>query len=149
MVGYITPTIADLIHKVALCSMDDVVEKNGVMSLTRVDAFRCWARIDLITTSLFSKEGFSVGETKEKRSHRIVIRGRTDTLISSAAWVYQEKLISQPTWYKVLGTGDVHGDGRFTFLDVRVYEVSDNAAKPVNKVSNNSFIPNGTTNVDI
>jgi len=149
MVGYITPTIADLIHKVALCSMNDVVEQNGVMSLTKVDAFRCWARIDLITTSLFSKDGFSVGENKEKRSHRIVIRGRTGTLISSAAWVYQEKLKSQPVWYKVLGTGDVHGDGRFTFLDVRIFEVSDNASRPMKQVPNNSFIPTGVTNVDI
>ena len=38
-------SISDLRHRIALCSMRDVVEEGGTMMLSRTEVAKCWASI--------------------------------------------------------------------------------------------------------
>lgn len=121
-------TIAELRHKVQLCSQSDVVTTNGNLFLARADVLACWAKIEDKKGSLHGPTGLVTRESHDVRSHKITIRYRTDVDIKSTAWVYEARLKSPPRWFKVLAVAD---QADMFVLDVRLVERSENAMTPV------------------
>lgn len=121
--------IAKLSHKVVLCSQDDVISADGVMTLSRKDVVKTWAAIVAKSGSLFSA-GYSVAEPREKFTHLISMRENTSIVITATAWIYEERLKSPPRWYKVLDIADKDDNGRFIVMKCRLVEKSDDAIKP-------------------
>lgn len=121
-------TIAALKHRVQLCSMQDVVIEAEGMRLIRTEAFKAWAAIETKSGSMFAKEGVVIDEPLSRQSHLITIRYRHDFVISSAAWLYEERRKSEPRWYKVLKVKEA--DCEWWVLSCRLVEKSDLISKP-------------------
>ena len=97
--------IADLAHRIALCTMHDVVEKEGVMTLHREAVTWIWAAIDtaLNLSSFVAPSGYSIRNPVTQATHRIMIRAQSGLEITTAAWAYETRRKSSPRWYKILG----------------------------------------------
>lgn len=122
-------SLSSLTHRVKLCSAKDAVVDGGTVTLARQDALTTWAAIKPKRGSFFV-DGVAAMEDREKVSHCITIRFRPDVQISSTAWVYEERRAAPPRWYKVLAIVDREEKGRWTELDVRLVESSDDLVKP-------------------
>ena len=61
------------------------------------------------------------------KSHVVTIRKQTNVDITSAAWVYEERRISPPIWYKVLGFAE---RGNFIEISDHLHERSEQTQKP-------------------
>lgn len=116
-------------HKVALCSMNDVVDEGGTMRLTRKEVLLTWAKIEVRRGSFIGAAGFSIMQPLDRRTHIITLRHRVDLEITSAAWVYEARLKSAPRWYKVLEI--LNDDGKDILVYCRLVEESDKAETPV------------------
>lgn len=116
-------------HKVALCSMKDVVDEGGTMRLTREKVLLTWAKIEVRRGSFIGEGGFSIMQPLDRRTHIITLRYRVDLEITSAAWVYEPRLKSAPIWYKVLEI--LNDDGEHILVYCRLVEKSDAASPPV------------------
>lgn len=123
--------IAELKHRVALCSMHDVVTEDGKMVLVRQDVAKFWVKIEPRTSSMFSQAGYSIQEPRDRQTHLITMRFRRDFDISSAAWVYEERLQSGARWFKVLGIKEQGEDGEFMTLSAKLIERGDDLTPPV------------------
>ena len=97
--------IADLAHRVALCTMHDVVDSNGTMTLARKDMAQLWAAIDpaLNLSSFIAPSGYAIVNPVTQATHRVMIRAQSGLEITTAAWVYEYRRKSSPRWYKILG----------------------------------------------
>jgi hypothetical protein len=122
--------IAKLKYRVALCSMKDVVESDGTMSLTREGVTWTWAAITSAVNlpSFMGVSGYAVLESTSRMTHKIVTRALPHLDITSAAWIYEERGISAPRWYKFLGVAE--SDCWWSF-SVHLVEKSDNVQPPV------------------
>lgn len=122
--------IADLKHRIALCRMHDVVEKDGTMSLLRESVTWQWAMISdaLNLSSFISVRGYSVAELATRPSHRIIIRAASMVEITNIAWIYEQRLKSSPRWYKVLGFNE---SDHWLVLTCHLVERSMNAQPPM------------------
>ena len=125
-----TVRITDLNSRVAVCSMKDVVEKNGQMELSRKEIATLWACIRPETSagSFLSPYGYATLERKDLRTHKIFIRRKTYLDITTAAWIYEQKRITAPIWYKVLG---YYEEDCWIVMPVHLQERSDEAQPPV------------------
>ena len=123
--------IADFRHRVAVCTMEDVVETNGTMTLTRKPAYNAWAHINPVRLSMFSRENYAIMQPDGERSHDIVIRQRPDIDLSSAAWLYEERLKSGSRWFKVLRMVAYEENGEYWRIDALLSERGTNANRPV------------------
>jgi head-tail adaptor len=123
------PKISDLSHRVALCTMSDVVESKGTMSLSRSAVARVWAKIRGTPAgwSFISQQGYAILNPQDKPTHIVTIRAGTAVDVQSAAWVYEEFLKSMPRWYKVLGFSETDG---WINLTCRLVEKSDDVSPP-------------------
>lgn len=121
-------SIASLKHRVAFCSMEDVVVENAEMRLTRKDVYHGWACIEPKSASQFSVSGFTIKESTEKQTHEIYTRERRDINITSAAWFFEERLQASPRWYKILSYKD-DGEGWWCFK-CHLVERSDEISRP-------------------
>lgn len=122
--------MSDLSHRVALCTMHDVIDKDGAMHLIRSPVMWIWAYIDnaLNLPSFISPDGFAFRESYDAwKSHRIIIRAQSGVQATSAAWVYEMRLKSPPRWYKVLGFNE---SDAWLLLITHLIERSDNAVPP-------------------
>ena len=121
--------VADLSSRVAVCSMKDVVEQNGQMELRRKEIATLWAcvRPNTVSMSFISPYGYAALEAADRRTHTVIIRRKTYLDITSAAWVYEQKRITPPLWYKVLG---YYEEGCWLVLPVHLQEHSDQAQPP-------------------
>lgn len=124
-------TIASLKHRIALCTMHDIVDKNGTMELAREDVFQAWAAIENKKGSSFSRAGYTVEEKQDVQTHEIYLRYRRDFEISNMAWVFEERAVSAPRWFKVLKIKDAGEKAQFWCLSCRLVESSDDATFPV------------------
>jgi len=127
-------TISDLRHRIVLCTMQDVVEANGTMELTRREVVETWARVRPFLTfgskgSFVGAAGYTILDPKLHQSHWISIRFQHDLDINSTAWVYEARRKGLPRWYKVLGSTETE-DHRWTEIAVHLYERAE-AAQPV------------------
>jgi len=132
-------TIAELRHRVVLCSMRDVVEKNGIMELTREEVVETWARVRPFLSfgskgSFISPVGYTVLDPDHHQSHWVVIRYQHGLDITTAAWVYEARRKGQPRWYKVLGATESENH-RWIEIAVHLHERSDNAQRPHSDLS--------------
>lgn len=112
----------DFKHRVAICSMKDVVEAGGQMVLARKDVYHCWARIVHTTKSLYDGSGSSVKQSREVRTHQICIRQRRDIDFTQAAWIYEERLQSGARWFKILEFAEQGELGHYLEMDCRITE---------------------------
>src|SRR5262245_27989579 len=126
--------IAHLRHRVALCTMEDVVEKDGFMSLKRRPVAWVWAEIAMQWNlpTFIGASGYAIKETQDRTTHHISIRAGAGVIVTSAAWVYEERLKSPPRWYKVLGFGEADN---WLVLTAHLLEMSDKAQPPVSDLS--------------
>jgi head-tail adaptor len=84
--------IADLRHRIVLCSMQDVVEANGTMELTRKEVVETWARIRPFLTfgskgSFIGTGGYTILDPPKTahQTHWISIRFQHDLDVNSTA----------------------------------------------------------------
>lgn len=121
----------DLKHRIALCAGQDVVTDNGTLILTRKDVLNTWAKIESKAASMFSRQGFAIMEDRNKQTHLISIRMRRDIDITSAAWVYEERMQSGARWFKVLGIKDDGEDSDVTILSCKIIQRGEDLVEPV------------------
>lgn len=121
-------SIAALKHRIKLCSMQDVVVETEGMRLTRTEVFTAWAAIEAKAGSMFAGNGTVIDEPLSRQSHMIGIRYRSDFSITSAAWAYEERLASEPRWYKILKVKEQGCE--WWVLSCRLVEKSDLISKP-------------------
>lgn len=124
------PTVADLKHRVALCSQQDVVEEAASLVLVRKDVFHSWAAIWPKASSAFSPSGFVVKDPQDQQTHEIYIRYRPNFDITTSAWVYEERAKSPARWFRVIRITNVNEDSQWLCLRCKLYESSDNAPEP-------------------
>lgn len=124
-------TIASMRHRVILCSQQDVVTAGGDLSLNRNDVAEMWANIVAKAASTFSPQGAAMEDPRNRRTHIITVRQRSDLNISVMAWVYEARLSSPPRWFKVLRVNQTEGYGSAMFdLECRLIERGDDIAEP-------------------
>lgn len=122
--------ISELKHRVAICTMKDVVVSADRMELRREAVVWTRARIDhqQHLPSFMSSEGYAIKEFATRATHRIRVRADLGIDYTAAAWVYEEFLQSLPRWYKVLGFVD--DSVKMVLLECHLVE-SRPDAKPV------------------
>jgi hypothetical protein len=123
--------IKELKFRIAVCSANDVVEQDGTMTLRRVVKVRLWAKIkhSPFRPSFMTPEGYAVLERYNNwETHKIWVRAGAGLVVSTAAWVYEERLQAPPRWYKVLGFVE---DGHWLMLSCHLVERSDQVKPPV------------------
>src|SRR5262245_34118605 len=101
--GYEEISIADLRHRVALCTMHDVVDADGVVTLARRPVAWLYAAINSMPAvpSFQSVYGYSIKENQSTwGSHRIVIRRQSWIEPASTAGIYELGLKTSNRWYK-------------------------------------------------
>jgi head-tail adaptor len=121
----------DLKNYVALCTALDVTTEGGDIVLLRKDVLNTWAKVEAKQPSMFSKSGYAIMEERNRQTHLITIRARYDIEITSAAWIYEERMQSGARWYKVLGIKDDGTDTGFTVMSCRLVERGDNLVDPI------------------
>jgi SPP1 family predicted phage head-tail adaptor len=124
-------SIAQFKHRVAICTMRDVVESDGQMSLSRKDVYHAWAAITPMTGTLYSRAGQAVDQSRETRTHKICIRFRRDVDFSQTAWLYEERLQSGARWFKMLAMHEQNEAGEYLEMDCRLVSRGDDLSAPV------------------
>ena len=126
--------ISDLRNKISLCTMRDVVEEGGVMTLARDNIATVWAQVypQPHLPSFVSRYGYAVQEPAARATHLITVRYQIDLDISTAAWIYEARLKSPPRWYKVLG---FYEKENFITMHAHLVERSEFATPPRNQLS--------------
>lgn len=122
--------ISDLSHRVALCTMHDVVSERGNMLLIRKPVRYIWAQIDaaLNLPSFITAAGYAYLESKNAwGTHRVIIRAQSHVEAGAMAWVYEEKRKTSPRWYKVLGFTE---SDNWTIFITHLVERSEQAVAP-------------------
>lgn len=124
-----TPKISDLTHRVALCTMHDIVRSGDTMALVREPVLWMWADVkaQFNMDSFLSRQGYAIKELPDRVTHRIWIRSQAGLDITSAAWVYETFRKSAPRWYKVVGVSET---ARWLALACHLVEKSDLAPQP-------------------
>jgi hypothetical protein len=111
--------------------MEDVVEKDGFMTLARRPVLWTWAMIDaaLNIASFLTPQGYAYKESRDAwRTHRILIRAQSGIEPTSAAWIYEWRRKSPPRWYKLL---DATESDAWIFMLTHLIERSDKAQPPI------------------
>jgi hypothetical protein len=127
------PTMKHYKNRIALCTMRDVVERDGNMSLSREPIMRCWASIQAYknVTPMITADGYSVliqeTSTMLKVTHVIYVQAKLGLEYTAAAWAYEERLKSPPRWYKIFGFAE---EASWIRLPSRLMEKSDFATPP-------------------
>lgn len=109
-------------HRVAVCSMKDVVTSDGGMSLSREDVYHCWAAIIPSVKTLFGPGGDAIKQSRDVRTHKLVLRARFDLDLSQSAWFFEQRLQTGGRWFKLLGMIDQNECGEYWECDVRLVE---------------------------
>lgn len=123
--------IAALRHRVVLCRQEDVISGPDRMELNRKAVGSMWAAILPKKASTFSTFGAAMKESRDARTHQILIRYRSDLNLSAMAWLYEERLASSPRWFKILSVGQTEQSGsQYHELDCRLIERSDELVAP-------------------
>lgn len=126
--------IAKLRHKINLCSQKDVVVGSEI-KLIREDILATWAMIEVKKGSMFVN-GAAVRDNRNARTHCIYIRYRSDLEITGYAWIYEERHLSPPRWFKILTVQETESGGSPLYeFDCRIVERGDDLAEPVEEGS--------------
>lgn len=126
------PKISELRHRVALCRMEDVVEKDGSMELSRKEIVWTWAWImgQQTVPAFITQMGYAAREKLgfERLTHKIMVRASHDIDYTAAAWVYELRRKGPPRWYKSNGFFEYE---RWVFINCHLQESSSHAQPPV------------------
>lgn len=127
--------LREMRHRVAICTMKDVVVSADRMELRREAVVWTWAKIEhqQHLPSFLSEMGYAIKELATRATHRIRVRCDLGIDYSSAAWIYEEFFQSPSRWYKVLGFVDE--SRRIVMLECHLVESSE-LAKPTNSDMN-------------
>jgi hypothetical protein len=128
--------IPALKNRITLCSMQDIVDDGGTMQLTRTAALKTvWADVQPTKPNFFSTkpsflsvEGRGIIDDANKPTHTIYMRPNHTLNLTTAAWVYEERRVSSPRWYKIIGMLE---EETGTEITCRLVERSDTLTKPV------------------
>jgi hypothetical protein len=122
--------LRELRHRVAICTMKDVVVSADRMDLRREAVVWTLAKIEhqQHLASFMSNAGFAIKELATRATHRIRVRAGLGIDYSSAAWIYEEFFQSPSRWYKVLGFVDE--TVKIVMLECHLVEANE-IAKPV------------------
>lgn len=130
------PSIAQLRHRVHLCSQKDVVVDN-TLKLNREGVLSMWAMIEAKAASAFAPTGAVVNEERNKRTHIIWTRYHRDIDVSIMAWIYEARLKSAPRWFKVLKvTSTEEGGSEYFKFECRLVESTADIVEPVPEKAN-------------
>lgn len=121
-------TIAERKHRLTIFRADDVVINGASIVLKKEAIYKGWGKIEAKAPSTFAPQGVSVEENVAKHNHIISMNYRSDILISSAAWIYEERLKSAPRLFKILSVTETCELFKFY---CRLTERGDNAILPV------------------
>lgn len=135
--------IADLQHRVALCSQRDRIE-DGSFEYGRHLVAESWAHIDQRSSSSWSAQGANISGGRSSRTHIITMRYRWDLSVSAMAWIYEKPRRSEPRWFKVLRVGKTEKAGNAYFqFDCKLVERSDDSVEPlIETPARQNWIPN-------
>lgn len=124
-------SIAQLRHRVHLCSQKDVVVE-GTLRLNREGVLSMWAMVEAKAASAFAPTGAVVNDQRNKRTHIITTRYHRDLDVSVMAWIYEARLKSAPRWFKVLKvTQSEQGGSEFFKFECRIVESAADIVEPV------------------
>lgn len=104
------------------------------MELRRIGVVLAWARIKSYygLPAFVGQQGFTIVDAHTRATHAITVRLGYYLDYMSAAWVYEERLVSPPRWYKILGFSE---SGNWVTLTTRLVEKSDDALPPRSDLS--------------
>jgi hypothetical protein len=117
-------------HRVAICRAEDVVI-DGQLVFQKRFIKEGWAMIETRRVQTFSQQNQAVFEEKDRRTHFIYMNYDPNLLLSTAAWLYEERRKSPPRWFKILFAGEEHDDSMFFQFDCRLIERGDDIMEPV------------------
>lgn len=115
-------------HRIVVCASKDIVESSDTVSIVRRGVFEGWAAIEMKRSSSFSREGFTIQQSSEYVTHYVTMNYRPDVDITNAAWLYEERRMSPPRWFKIIRYGEL--DERFWRFEVSLIEKSEDAPEP-------------------
>lgn len=128
--------VSDFRHMLILCSQNDVVMKNGMLAVKKIGVMPVRCKIEQKASSMFSPHGATMKDSSDSRTHQVTMRYHPEINISAMAWLYEERLISPPRWFKILKVGQTEDQGSlFYIVDARITERSDFAATPTDSAS--------------
>lgn len=110
--------------------MKDIVVTGGEISLVREDVYHCWAAIIPSVKSLFNSSGTAIKQSRDVRTHILVIRFRRDMDFTQAAWFYEQRLQSGGRWFKLLAMAEQDEGGEYLECDVRLVERGFEMSQP-------------------
>lgn len=123
--------LADFGHRVQVCTMEDVRVSNDTMSLIRKDVYKCWARIEPVRQTMFTRKGFAAQDPIDERTHEIYIRYNRNIDFTSSAWMFEARRKSPPRWYKLLRYVVFREEAEYIQFDAKLVEQSDMAVRPL------------------
>jgi head-tail adaptor len=126
--------IGDFKHRVSVCSMRDVAVGTDI-SLTRKDVYQCWAKIIPMSQSLFNGTGDAIKQSREIRTHKIIIRFRRDIDFTQTAWFYEERRQSGARWFKLLEFAEQNEASMYLEANCRLVGRGDQLTPPVTPVA--------------
>lgn len=123
--------IGSLNRKVLLCSASDVKE-GGTLLLIREGVRGVFCNIAPSSSSgvLWAASGRNV---EDQPTHKITMRAMPDLEITRTAWLYEDRRISAPLWYKVLQVQETE-NGQWWIFRARLDSRSDKVS-PIQKGS--------------
>lgn len=141
-------SIANFRHRVTICSADDIVTADGQIAIVKRKAWDAWAKIEPKRGSTFSRDGQVIKESRDNPSHEISIRYRSDKVIAASAWIFEQRMRSEPRWFKIIKVGDDGDVGYLWCFQCRLVEKSDmiqrpQEARPADPASIVSPLPQG------
>lgn len=125
--------ISDLRYFLIVCSMKDVAIDGEIALIREETGIQGFASIEQTRSGFFSPKGQSIQQERNQRTHKIVMRYRSDINISSAAWLYEKRGLSSPRWFKVIKIAEFQDGNRSHFqqLDCREVSRGDELTTPV------------------
>lgn len=125
-----TYTLSSFKHRITVCSMKDVIIAGGEISLARQDIYPCWAAIIPSVKTMFNAAGSAIKQSRDVRTHILVLRMRRDMDFTQAAWFYEQRLQSGGRWFKMLAMVDQNERGQYLECDVRLVERGFEMSQP-------------------
>jgi head-tail adaptor len=132
------PAIAQMKHRVVICSSDAKLDENGKVVLSRNSEVELWAAVEEVRQPAYLKSGLNLEQ--EYKTHRIMTRNLREYDFTIAAWIYEHRVKSSPRWYKVMSFSD---DGPYMMFETALRSRADLAALVPNCGSVTVPLPTG------
>jgi len=137
--------IAKLRHKVTLCSQKDVVDGTD-LKVPQYAVKTAWAMIKAVSSNPFSNKGANT-DSRNKATHKIMIRYDWRLEISNLAWLHEARLKSPARWFKILKVTETEEKGSaFWTFEVMLTNKGDALDQPKTEaVTTVASLPHGVS----